>query len=57
MSAEGITEELLRRLSGEESPYDLVVLPEEDHMSAGFSSDYALQAMKRYLVEHLKPRE
>jgi 2,3-bisphosphoglycerate-independent phosphoglycerate mutase len=26
MSAEGITEELLRRLSGSESPYDLVVL-------------------------------
>jgi 2,3-bisphosphoglycerate-independent phosphoglycerate mutase len=26
MSAEGITEELLRRLSGDESPYDLVVL-------------------------------
>ena len=26
MSAEGITEELLRRLTGSESPYDLVVL-------------------------------
>jgi len=34
-------------------PYDLVLLPEQGH--AAQNSMYSLQAVKRYLVEHLKP--
>ena len=34
-------------------PYDLVLLPEQGH--AAQNSIYSLQAVKRYLVEHLKP--
>jgi dipeptidyl aminopeptidase/acylaminoacyl peptidase len=34
-------------------PYDLVILPEQDHGAQ--NSLYALQAVKRYLIEHLKP--
>ena len=33
--------------------YDLVILPEQDHSAQ--NSTYSLQAVKRYLVEHLKP--
>jgi pimeloyl-ACP methyl ester carboxylesterase len=34
-------------------PYDLVLIPEQDHLVG--SSPYGMQAIKRYLVEHLRP--
>lgn len=36
-------------------PYDLVLLPDQDHAPSGPSAAYYMQAQKRYLVEHLKP--
>ena len=36
-------------------PYDLVLLPDQDHAPSGPSATYYMRAQKRYLVEHLKP--
>ena len=38
-------------------PYDLLVLPEQDHSSlrVGRSGRYWQEAMRRYFQEHLKP--
>ena len=35
--------------------YDLVVLPEQTHRPEARSMMYAMEAHKRYLVDHLKP--
>lgn len=35
-------------------PYDLILLPEQDHVPRGASQTYYLLAMKRYFEEHLK---
>jgi dipeptidyl aminopeptidase/acylaminoacyl peptidase len=36
-------------------PYDLIILPEQDHALNGVSAAYSSAATNRYLVEHLKP--
>ncbi len=36
-------------------PYDLVVLPEQNHVLTGASLEYWRDAVRRYFVEHLKP--
>src|ERR1017187_2571852 len=36
-------------------PYDLVLLPDQDHAPSGPYAAYYVQAQKRYLVEHLRP--
>jgi len=36
-------------------PYDLILLPEQNHSINGQSATYAGQAGRRYLIEHLKP--
>jgi dipeptidyl aminopeptidase/acylaminoacyl peptidase len=43
---------MLDALERANKPYDLVLLPELDHN--GQNSPYSLQAIKRYLIEHLK---
>jgi dipeptidyl aminopeptidase/acylaminoacyl peptidase len=48
------TMKMVNTLTKAGKPYDLIVLPEEDHMSVGFGSEYALERMKRYLIEHLQ---
>jgi dipeptidyl aminopeptidase/acylaminoacyl peptidase len=46
------TMRLIDALERADKPYDLVVLPEKDHSAQ--NSMYSLQAVKRYLTEHLK---
>jgi dipeptidyl aminopeptidase/acylaminoacyl peptidase len=36
-------------------PYDLMVMPEQNHHPAGTREGYWIETVKRYLVEHLKP--
>lgn len=36
-------------------PYDMVILPEQSHWFEGASRKYALEAIRRYFQEHLKP--
>lgn len=36
-------------------PFDLLVLPGEGHFFAGEADGYLMEAMRRYLEEHLKP--
>ncbi|MGH9862679.1 MAG: DPP IV N-terminal domain-containing protein [Candidatus Acidiferrales bacterium] len=36
-------------------PYDLIVLPEQSHWFEGASRTYALESIRRYFEEHLKP--
>jgi dipeptidyl aminopeptidase/acylaminoacyl peptidase len=36
-------------------PYDLILLPEQNHSINGQSAVYAGPAVRRYLIEHLKP--
>jgi dipeptidyl aminopeptidase/acylaminoacyl peptidase len=36
-------------------PYDLIVLPDQDHHPTGKSITYYLEAHRRYFQEHLKP--
>ncbi len=36
-------------------PYDLVVLPEQNHIPSGTSLVYMFEAIRRYFQEHLKP--
>jgi dipeptidyl aminopeptidase/acylaminoacyl peptidase len=36
-------------------PYDLVLLPDQDHVPSGPYAAYYMQAQKRYLVQHLNP--
>jgi dipeptidyl aminopeptidase/acylaminoacyl peptidase len=47
------TMQMIDALERVNKPYDLVVLPEKDHNAQ--NSPYSLQAVKRYLLEHLKP--
>jgi dipeptidyl aminopeptidase/acylaminoacyl peptidase len=47
------TMQMIDALERANKPYDLVVLPEKDHNAQ--NSSYSLQALKRYLVEHLNP--
>jgi dipeptidyl-peptidase-4 len=49
------TLQMIQALIEAGKPYDLVLLPGQDHMPAGQSAAYLMQAEKRYLVEHLKP--
>jgi dipeptidyl aminopeptidase/acylaminoacyl peptidase len=36
-------------------PYDLMILPEQDHLPEGTSLGYWIEGIRRYFVEHLKP--
>src|SRR5262249_55475627 len=36
-------------------PYDLVLLPDQEHAPSGPYAAYYMQAQKRYLVQHLNP--
>jgi dipeptidyl aminopeptidase/acylaminoacyl peptidase len=36
--------------------YDLMILPEEDHLPKGTSLGYWIEGIRRYFVEHLEPR-
>jgi dipeptidyl aminopeptidase/acylaminoacyl peptidase len=47
------TMRMIDALERENKPYDLVLIPDGTH--AAQSSFYAINAVKRYLVEHLKP--
>lgn len=38
-------------------PYDLLILPEQNHRPAGSSKDYWHDALARYLIEHLRPED
>jgi dipeptidyl aminopeptidase/acylaminoacyl peptidase len=49
------TIQMIEALSKAGKPYDLVLLPGQDHMPSGQSAEYLMQAEKRYLVEHLRP--
>ncbi len=49
------TLQMIQALIEAGKPYDLVLLPGQDHMPSGQSAAYLMQAEKRYLVEHLKP--
>jgi dipeptidyl aminopeptidase/acylaminoacyl peptidase len=49
------TVQLIDALVKAGKPYDLIVLPEQNHSISGQSAVYAGQALRRYLNEHLKP--
>ena len=51
MSAPGITSELLQRLSGDESPYDLVVLNFANPDMVGHTGDYAATCVALQVVD------
>lgn len=49
------TMKMINALIDAGKPYDLIVLPEQTHHPLGTRQGYWVEAMKRYLVEHLHP--
>jgi dipeptidyl aminopeptidase/acylaminoacyl peptidase len=49
------TMKMVEALTRARKPYDLIVLPEQDHHFTGMSKQYWRDSTRRYFVEHLKP--
>ena len=49
------TMQMIDALTKAGRPYDLILLPDQDHLPAGQAAIYLLQQQRRYLVEHLNP--
>jgi len=47
------TMQMIDALIGAGKPYDLILLPGQDHIPAGQAANYSLQQQRKYLVEHL----
>ena len=51
----GATMNMVDRLVRAGKPYDLIVLPEQDHSLQGHGRKYWVDALRRYFLEHLPP--
>lgn len=49
------TIKLVDALTRAGKPYDLILLPEQDHVFTGISDTYYWEARRKYFQEHLKP--
>jgi dipeptidyl aminopeptidase/acylaminoacyl peptidase len=49
------TMKMVDALTDAGKPYDLIILPEQNHHPAGTREGYWIEAVKRYFVEHLQP--
>ncbi len=49
------TIKMLEALISAGKPYDLILVPEQDHYYDGAKAIYVREAIRRYFQEHLKP--